>query len=361
MFLEIMIKIMIEVIKREWRFWLLFISITTLIAFVFNMPNIAMWVGFALAAYSAIGNDSIQTLGTFIASNSKVKWWILWLFIGGIFAITISYGWLNGDAAFGRLNKIPQVETFTFFHVFAPAVLLLLTRFSIPVSTTFLILSVFSDTKTIESMLTKTVYGYVVAFMAAFVIWWLLSKLFNRYFERKLSRKEEKTWRVFQWLSTSFLWATWLMQDTANIIVFLPRDLSAWQLLAVLAIGVALLGILLFYRGGKIQKIVREKKDVMQVRAATLIDLVLALILIYFKQINDIPMSTTWVFLGMLAGREIVLSHLATKEKNKRRFAETAYLVSKDIMLASIGLIVSIGLVFAIRPTEMLEWLKGIF
>ena len=30
-----------------------------------------MWVGFLLAAYSVIANDSVQTLGTWIASNSE--------------------------------------------------------------------------------------------------------------------------------------------------------------------------------------------------------------------------------------------------------------------------------------------------
>ena len=29
-------------------------------------------IGFSLAAYSVVGNDSIQTLGTFMASNERV-------------------------------------------------------------------------------------------------------------------------------------------------------------------------------------------------------------------------------------------------------------------------------------------------
>jgi hypothetical protein len=38
-------------------------------------------VGFLLAALAVIGNDSAQTLGTFISSNSKkVKWYWMWLF-----------------------------------------------------------------------------------------------------------------------------------------------------------------------------------------------------------------------------------------------------------------------------------------
>ena len=35
-------------------------------------------LGFMLASYSVIANDSVQTLGTFIASNSeKFKWYYL--------------------------------------------------------------------------------------------------------------------------------------------------------------------------------------------------------------------------------------------------------------------------------------------
>ena len=36
-----------------------------------------MWTVFFLAAYSAIANDSIQTIGTFIASNKDRKWYYL--------------------------------------------------------------------------------------------------------------------------------------------------------------------------------------------------------------------------------------------------------------------------------------------
>ncbi|MBT4108909.1 MAG: hypothetical protein HOE34_02130, partial [Pelagibacterales bacterium] len=37
-------------------------------------------IGFLLAAYSVVANDSVQTLGTFIASNSqRFKWYYLWM------------------------------------------------------------------------------------------------------------------------------------------------------------------------------------------------------------------------------------------------------------------------------------------
>ena len=38
--------------------------------------------GFTLAAYSVVGNDSIQTLGTFLTSNEDKPWWVLWLLPG---------------------------------------------------------------------------------------------------------------------------------------------------------------------------------------------------------------------------------------------------------------------------------------
>ena len=43
-------------------------------AVVLPYPEAARWLGFALATYSAVGNDSIQTIGTFIASNSTTHW-----------------------------------------------------------------------------------------------------------------------------------------------------------------------------------------------------------------------------------------------------------------------------------------------
>ena len=82
------------------RSFLVFIILAFMAAmFSTPYPQIAMWVGFIFAAYAAIANDSIQTLGTFIASNQDKKWWVLWIFIGGIFIATMSYSWLTVDEA----------------------------------------------------------------------------------------------------------------------------------------------------------------------------------------------------------------------------------------------------------------------
>lgn len=332
------------------RFLLFFVFLSVFIGIFYTNPTIAMWTGFFLAAASAIGNDSIQTLGTFLTSNEKTSWWKLWMFIGGIFVAVMLYGWHTGDGAvdFGRLSKIEYTHSFHFLQVFAPAVLLLLTQFKIPVSTTFLILSVFATNKTIESMLAKTFIGYILAFVVAVAVWGLVSKYLRNWFEKEISATVHKRWRIAQWISTAFLWGSWLMQDTANIAVFLPRQLSVEQLAAACCIGFFMIGILLYWKGGPIQSIVREKKDVVEVRAATLIDLTLALILIYFKNINSIPMSTTWIFLGLLAGREVIMTHLH-HGKERKDYRKTLGLVVKDIVFASIGILVSVGLVVLMR------------
>ena len=115
-------------------------------------------VGFMLAAYSVIGNDSVQTLGTFIASNIRVfKWYWLWLVASAVLVFTLVYGWYinGGDISYGRLDNIPPVQI-EWYHAAAPAVLVLLTRTGIPVSNTFLVLSVFASTVVLEKMLIKS-------------------------------------------------------------------------------------------------------------------------------------------------------------------------------------------------------------
>ena len=111
-----------------------------------TLSNIYMIIGFLISMYSCVSNDVIQTLGTYLTSSKKMPTWLIWAFTSAVLVITISMGWLvnHGDMAFGRLERIPYPETFTLIHVLPPIILLFLTRYGIPVSTTFLILSIFS-------------------------------------------------------------------------------------------------------------------------------------------------------------------------------------------------------------------------
>ena len=57
----------------------------------------------------------------------------------------LTYGWLvHGDVSYGRLQAIPFPDRFTWIYCAPPFVLLLLTRGGIPISTTFLTLTLFA-------------------------------------------------------------------------------------------------------------------------------------------------------------------------------------------------------------------------
>ena len=326
----------------------------------YQYPYIAMWLGFGFAGYSAIANDSIQTIGTFLSSNSHRKWYWLWLFLGGIFVVTMTVGWLafDGDVSYQRLQtpefaQAPQ--SFSFLQLAAPLVLLVLTRLRMPVSTTFLLLSAFSaNTAGILKVTIKSVSGYGIAFITAITVWFLFAK-----FLKKLnSGKPHPAWDVVQWIISGTLWSIWLMQDAANIAVFLPRSLSTWQFVVFVTYIFLGLGLLLYYRGGRIQGIINEKSDIKDVRGATVVDFVYALILIFFQKLSKIPMSTTWVFLGLLAGRELAIK-LSPAYKSKKNLKTILGLISKDAGSATIGLIISIILAILINKdiqTEILGY-----
>ena len=76
--------------KKEIIFLYIIIGLLILCDLVYPIRPVGMWVGFGLAAYAAIANDSIQTIGTFIASNLRRRWWYLWIFMGLIFVATVT-------------------------------------------------------------------------------------------------------------------------------------------------------------------------------------------------------------------------------------------------------------------------------
>ena len=321
-----------------------------------------MIIGFAMAAYAIVANDSIQTLGTFLASNTKRPWWLLWIWISGIMVVTVTWGWFanGGDPAFGRLaasgKNIPHPDdigsSIKWLFVVPPLCLVILTRMGIPVSTSLLVLTAFKGLVAAQqgktpkaavelfgSMMQKSLVGYALAFVVGLVLFAAVIYLMER---RVLSEKDGKlahnelhpVWMVFQWLSTGFLWSMWLVQDLANIFVYLPRQLTWWGLALSLLSMVLLQGYLFREKGGKIQRVVTTKTNTVDVRSATFIDLLYGLVLLFFKvdyipklfaAMNmdvpwpeKMPMSTTWVFLGLLAGREVGIAlRLSVRRENK--------------------------------------------
>jgi hypothetical protein len=297
------------------------------------MELITVWmaIGFFLAAYSVIANDSVQTLGTWIASNNeKFKWTTMWAGASIVLLFTLWYGWAvnGGDISYGRLTKIPFVDI-QWYHALAPAILVLLTRIGVPVSTSFLVLSAFASTFVLEKMLLKSMFG--------------LTKVLNE--SKDVDIKQETFWRVAQWLTTGFLWFTWLSHDMANIAVFLPREIPADLMVIISIVFVAGLAFMFKEKGGKIQQIVLNKSSTKFIRSATIIDFVYWIILYIFKEVNNIPMSTTWVFVGLLTGRELAIAAADQKRKAKQVFP----LVAKDFGRMMIGLCASVIVVIVVH------------
>lgn len=332
----------------------------------------AMWLGFAFAAYAAVANDSIQSIGTFIESNQDKKWWMLWLFIGGIFIAVVSFSWFyfDGDVTYQRLGtdattKYPHPtaggNNFSYFQLIAPLVLLILTRLRMPVSTTFLLLSVFSaDASGITSVVWKSVSGYGLAFIISFAVWYSMYNLIRKHFK---SRSMSPIWTIVQWTISGTLWAVWVMQDGANIAVYLPRQQSGFQFI-VFALTIFFgLGLLFYLRGDKIQRIVSEKVRISDVRAATLVDFTYVAMLIYKLFISTIPLSTTWVFLGIIGGREIAVS-LSRSKAGKKHKVKAGKMIVRDFSYALIGLLISVILATGANPglrQEIIDFFGGLF
>lgn len=337
-----------------------------------DITLVVMWLGFALASYSVVGNDVIQTLGTFLTSNeNRVPWYILWLFAALILAGVLIYGYNMNDIAYGRLDKFVFPERYPWYYLLPPLVLLTITRMGIPVSTTFMILtlfslseipaemdamvaSVFDSEQQLGGMIQKSLMGYLIAFGAAIVIYLGITGLTERYFiEHPIKNKNRIPWTIAQWLSTGFLWSQWLTQDLANIYIYLKggTELTPTGFAISIALILALLAYIFHSKGGAVQKVVRAKTNTDDIRSATFIDFIYGVVLYIFKYDyfglwgGKLPMSTTWVFIGLLAGREIAMR----LRLEKRLSRHVLGMVFSDLWKVFVGLAVSVILVFIIK------------
>ena len=331
--------ILIELDAPHYGFALFVIFLFVMAFVIYPYPSLAMWFGFGIAGYSVIANDSIQTLGTFFSSNRQIPWYWQWLLLGGVMIVVMLYGYIinHGDVSFGRLQSIPQPQSYNFLQLLSPVILVILTYWRMPVSTTFLLLSVFGSKSTIEHMMLKSMLGYMIALIGSVAVFYIMHTALKKMFNDK--EYPLKTWRFLQVCITIGLWSIWLMHDIANVAVFLPRQLDWHQFAIVACYLFIVVGMMMYLGGGRIQRVVTEKTQVTDYRAATLIDLVYAIILVIMKEWSSIPLSTTWVFLGVLAGREIAIYWVGRSPWSKTQLNQ---LVLRDIVLAGSGLVISL-------------------
>lgn len=335
--------------KDQVRFFAFtfFLVLTICAGYFLGLPRYYLgWFSFAIASFSVAGNDAVQTIGTFIESKKSVHWLQKILVFGGLLFLVHLVAWfLHGrEIHFHRLDSIPETKDFNLLQLLAPVLLVVITRLRAPVSTTFLVLGLFGG-KSIDQMLTKSFFGYGLAFLVAILVWAILVKVDPHEYHdvHTPDPVSERRWSRLQWLSTMYLWVAWLLQDTANIAVFLPRQLGPIEFLTAVFILIAALLIIIRTNGGTIQRVVSEKSDIQWAKAATIVDLVYGSLLFFFQYISNIPMSTTWAFLGLLAGREIILNVITYQDLP---YLDTFRKVGKDVVLATIGIVVSILVFF---------------
>lgn len=95
-------------------------------------------------------------------------------------------------------------------------------------------------------------------------------------------------------------------------------------------------------QGGRIQEIVSSKSGTRFSRSATIIDFTYAIILWFFKEYNNLPMSTTWVFVGLLCGRELAI-YRSFSDRNG--INEVFPMLIRDFIKMLVGLALSVALV----------------
>ena len=200
--------------------------------------NTIQIIGFLLAAYSVVANDSLQTLGTYLSSNQqRTPKALQMLFICGVAAAVMLIGWSLhpsggglGDPAWGRLDNFPLPENVNWVYLLPPIAVLALTQWGAPVSTSFLVLSAFVPKNT-TSLLLHSLAGYLMAFAMALVVYGALMWLLERTVLNS-PLQNRNLWLALQWTSTGWLWSQWLVQDMANIFVYLPRELNLSSMVA---------------------------------------------------------------------------------------------------------------------------------
>ena len=201
--------------------------------------NIWMIVGFLLAAYSVVANDSLQTLGTYISSNKKrTPKAVQMLFICTVTIIVLMMGWFlkDGDPAWGRLSvpgkEFPLPEPFNWVYILPPIAVLALTQWGAPVSTSFLVLSSFKPAN-IGKLLNSSLTGYVLAFCVGLAAYGLGMWLLERWVFRRTQEGKDfnKVWYGLQWFSTGFLWSMWLVQTWRTSVCSCPASWtsSPWR------------------------------------------------------------------------------------------------------------------------------------
>jgi hypothetical protein len=232
------------------------------------------------------------------------------------------------------------------YYLIAPLILLFLTHMGIPTSSTFLMLSVFLGRHDIFNMLTKTAASYFMSFAVSAYILSIILRRHRKYLLNTVPEdKYAGLWNFLQIISTILLVINWLCFSVSNITVFLPRKLDPHDFLLFMFILLFTLASVLSNRGNRMQEILSSKKNANNVKVNVLINVLFSAVLFIFKVVNNVSIATTFVFLGILAGKEVAIV-FSERDILGRTYKKTVLNILKDINKCILG--VCISLVFVV-------------
>lgn len=300
------------------------------------------WFMLAVSSYTVVANNYIQTIGSFIVNN-KQKFWSNWFFVSVNFTIATLISWFifNGSLDYSFLKNVEYQKDLNIIIIFIPLLLNIFTKYGIPVSATFLIIPLFGSNSTVHIMLTKTVTSYFLAFMVAFFVWRTIYKYFKNFIKYE---KDDLNffWNFMEYITTALVWIAWNILNICVFVVFVDRDFSIYELLAVNIIVIFVIYIIMVNSGGQIEKIIRDKKDNANKKTTAIFNLLFAIILLSLEFFSNVPLTTTWVFLGLLAGRELALSYVEKGIFADKKSKISLVKIIKDLNKAIIGIVFSL-------------------
>lgn len=312
-----------------------------------------------VAVVNVTSNDFPQVGGTFICcQKDKMSWQMITAIFGFFFVLTMIYGWVTYDQQidFGLLKtKAPDRGGVHWYHLLPLIALQKLTQKGIPVSTSTLALGMFLTEQGFHGMVEKSFVGFVFSMLLGMVVWvpgvWLDHKLKpKKWFEGAARQRVLLGMQIF---STMFLWGSWLIMDMANIAVFAVPKLEWWQLALFCAYFIFSLSRCIKAKGGKIQEIINEKTGTQYIFSAFIIDLIYGCILYAFKVFKvagDLPMSTTWVFVGLMLGREAAIRIMLAYEHQAYKAEKSFPIIIRDnVARMLIGFVASLVLLIPFR------------
>jgi CBS domain containing-hemolysin-like protein len=134
----------------------------------------------------------------------------------------------------------------------------------------------------------------------------------------------------------------WVCFSISNIVVFLPRKLTFHELMSFLLVMLYTLAAILSNKNNnKMQKIVSNKSNASNLKLNVIANTIFATVLFLFKVMSNVSIATTFVFLGILAGKELALM-FSEGGASRIAYKKTLFGIIVDIKKCVIGVIVSL-------------------